>query len=166
MEFNRDGRFEVTHMCNSALRHTVHLQKCTCTCREWDLTGIPCPHTICAIYNIKGEPTNYVATWYRRSTYLKAYKYSMQPMKGKILWADSGMPRLEPPRVRKLPGRPKLSRRKDKDEIKKVGKMSRKGRTMTCGNCRNKGHNTRGCPSAKDTEVIKYYCAINIFFGP
>ena len=90
----------------------------------------------------------------------------MQPMKGKILWPDLGMPRLEPPRVRKLPGRPKLSRSKDKDEIKKVGKMSRNGRIMTCENCGNKGHNTRGCPSAKDTKVIKYYCAINIFFGP
>lgn len=28
----------------------------TCTCRKWDLTGLPCPHEISAIYGNNQQP--------------------------------------------------------------------------------------------------------------
>ena len=35
-----------------------------------------------------------------------------------------------PPAFRKLPGKPKILRRKNKDEVKKGGKLSRQGRIV------------------------------------
>lgn len=46
VEFNGDEGFEITNMSNAANQHTVHLKKKTCTCREWQLTGILCQHTM------------------------------------------------------------------------------------------------------------------------
>ena len=85
-----------------------------------------------------------------------------------MLWKETGLPPLEPPVVRKMPGRPKKARRKDKDEIEKVGKMSRKGRVMTCGICKSQGHNSRGCPqNPKDSGVnlpLMYMFGLHLFY--
>ena len=56
---------------------------------------------------------------------------------------------IQPPKVLRMPGRPKLNRRKDKDEPKKTksyGKISKQGARMTCSLCKNEGHNKKGCP--------------------
>ncbi|XP_019179212.1 PREDICTED: uncharacterized protein LOC109174431 [Ipomoea nil] len=40
--------FEVKRMYTGE-QHTVDLARRTCSCRKWDLTGLPCRHGICAI---------------------------------------------------------------------------------------------------------------------
>ena len=45
-----------------------------------------------------------------------------------------------------MPERPKIKRRRDKDKIKKIGKLYKSGRIMTCGVCKEVGHNIRSCP--------------------
>ncbi|PHU14948.1 40S ribosomal protein S13 [Capsicum chinense] len=41
----------------------VHLGRKKCTCRTWDLTGIPCPHSIKAYIQDKQEPEDHVNWW-------------------------------------------------------------------------------------------------------
>ncbi|KAM3324039.1 hypothetical protein P3S67_005190 [Capsicum chacoense] len=47
--------YEVVECTN---RHVVSLASKICTCRTWDLTGIPCPHAIKALEHSKKEPLN------------------------------------------------------------------------------------------------------------
>lgn len=154
-EFNGDEGFEITNVYNAANRHIVHLENKTCTCREWQLTGVPCQHAVCAVYSADKNPENFVSHWYLKDTYLKAYQYSLQPLRGKSVWNKGRAAPILPPPVRKMPGRPKKARRKDKEEVKKVGKLSRKGRIMTCKLCKSTSHNSRGCPlRTEEVEVI------------
>ncbi|KAJ4838027.1 hypothetical protein Tsubulata_019500 [Turnera subulata] len=54
-----------------------------------------------------------------------------------------------------MPGRPKMNRKKDKEEPKKKGKLSRAGGSKKCTNCGTKGHNKTGCRiTTNDTNNI------------
>ncbi|KAG6407872.1 hypothetical protein SASPL_130872 [Salvia splendens] len=146
MVWNGDEGYEVSNVYDQDNRHIVNLKSSSCTCREWELTGIPCQHAVCVLHSEGLEPENFVAHWYIESTYLKAYQFMIQPVRGKILWAETGKEEIAPPAHRKLPGRPKVRRKKDKNEIQKAGKQSRKGRIMTCKICKQHGHYIRRCP--------------------
>ncbi|XP_075092413.1 uncharacterized protein LOC142172647 [Nicotiana tabacum] len=52
LSFGTD-RFEVDEY---EYRYIVNLRKRTCTCRSWQLRGIPCAHAICEIYHQEEEP--------------------------------------------------------------------------------------------------------------
>ena len=43
VNFNGDYGYEITEGCD---RHTVNMILKRCTCRQWDLNGISCPHAI------------------------------------------------------------------------------------------------------------------------
>nr|CAE04798.1 OSJNBb0018J12.11 [Oryza sativa Japonica Group] len=46
---------EVTEIHNDEelTRHVVHLDKCTCTCREWQVTEKPCQHALAVITTVR-----------------------------------------------------------------------------------------------------------------
>ena len=146
LSFNGEHGFEVIE---GEYGHTVDLKAMRCTYRYWELKGIPCAHAICAMLHMKIDPDTFVSRWYSKEKYLKAYGTVMQPIRGMHLWPKSDYPAIESPVIRKKPGRPKISRRKDKDEPKKAksGKLSKKGVKMTCSLCHNQGHNKQGCPT-------------------
>ena len=79
----------------------------------------------------------------------------MQPVTGMHLWPETGYPIIEPPEIRKKAGRPKTKRRRDKDEPSKPksGKLSRKGKIMTCSLCKAPGHNKQSCPNRGHPQV-------------
>ena len=141
MEWNGDDGCEITNIYDPDNRHVVDIKKRKCTCREWDLNGIPCQYTIYAIYSEKGDPEKLVDEWYLEDSYSKAYSSMLKPVKGKHLWKETGLEAIHPPQHRKMPSRPKTARRKDPNEAKKVGKLSRRGRVMTCRFCKAAGHN-------------------------
>ncbi|GKU94563.1 hypothetical protein SLEP1_g8036 [Rubroshorea leprosula] len=137
-----DGRtgFEVKHVrLENSNRHVVDLMKRTCTCRTWQMNGIPCPHAVCYMYHENLVPEDFVADWYKKEKYALAYGFPIKGMCGDKSWQKFHGEPLNPPPVRKRPGRPKKNRRKSKDEPKKVSEaviLSRKGRVMTCSNCK------------------------------
>ncbi|KAM3318878.1 hypothetical protein P3S67_006078 [Capsicum chacoense] len=61
------------------------------------------------------------------------------------IWSETTNPSIEPPKPRKIPGRPGKNRRKSKDEQKKWGKLSKKGVKITCSRCKQIGHNKTTC---------------------
>lgn len=96
--WNCNDGYEVSNVHDRDNRHTVNLNSSYCSCREWDLTGIPYQHAICALYSTGKEPHNSIVHWYRETTYLKAYQFMMQPViRGKILWDKSGKEEIAPP---------------------------------------------------------------------
>ncbi|WMV46763.1 hypothetical protein MTR67_040148 [Solanum verrucosum] len=114
LNFNGDDGFEVSEGND---RHIVNLAAKKCTCRVWDLTGIPCPHSIKALL----------------------YK-NLDPLDSLVA--------MEPSELVNLAGRPRVNRKRDKDEALKRQTewvAPRRGRKITCSNCGILGHNARGC---------------------
>jgi hypothetical protein len=51
----------------------VDLNKRTCGCRKWDVTGIPCCHAVSAIQAFNHRPEEYVDHLFKKEAYLLAY---------------------------------------------------------------------------------------------
>uniref|UniRef100_A0A803PYD3 SWIM-type domain-containing protein n=1 Tax=Cannabis sativa TaxID=3483 RepID=A0A803PYD3_CANSA len=130
----------------------VNLKEMKCSCRKWDLTGIPCSHAVAAIWNKHGEPENYVSKWYTKEYYLKAYGHQIFPIRNQDQWPKSGKVGLVKPISKVQPGRPKRSRKLEFDEmVPPTGtKMKRRYIIIKCSGCGAKGHNFRTCVRNKE----------------
>ncbi|KAL0378604.1 UNVERIFIED_CONTAM: hypothetical protein Sradi_3165900 [Sesamum radiatum] len=72
-------------------RYVVNLQNHTCTCRKWDLTGIPCNHGMSAICSQSLEPEDFVNPCYTVATFIEVYKHAILPVNGPKLWEKTGL---------------------------------------------------------------------------
>ncbi|KAI8573354.1 hypothetical protein RHMOL_Rhmol01G0270400 [Rhododendron molle] len=117
-------------------QYTVNLQAQTCSCRRWDLTGIPCEHAATVIAREGGRPEDYVSAWYHKHSFLASYNHIMHPMNGSDMWEKSGKPPIEPTEFTRQPGRPKKASRREPDEPpKNQYKLGKIGVKMTCRRC-------------------------------
>ena len=123
VQWNGVNGFEIS---DGEYSFVVDLEKKHCDCRLWMLRGIPCPHAICAYYYLNQDPDQHVEHWYMKETFLKAYNHFIQPMPNMRMWPKTTNPSIEPPKPRKMPGRPGTKRRKSKDELKKWEKFPKK----------------------------------------
>jgi hypothetical protein len=154
--FAGDGIFEVEQ---GRRQYAVDLRRRTCGCRQWEVTGIPCAHAHSAITFHGHKPEDYVDSCYSIEMYKKAYAPIIYPMPSEEQWVKTAHDVLDPPRSRKMPGRPRKARVRGPDESRvpqnpyRMRKFGLKGR---CGICKLVGHNNRTCPMKKDqpsTEV-------------
>ncbi|XP_070677628.1 uncharacterized protein [Malus domestica] len=139
------GKFQVTHMYGA--QYAVDLNRHSCSCRKWDLCGIPCCHAMAAITRQQRSPIDYVNPAYKREAYDKAYGNFISPMPGQDLWEKTGNRPIKPPYYQKQTGRPKKSRNKEQDEILKgATKLKRYDIIMHCSVCGSDAHNFSKCP--------------------
>nr|XP_009764561.1 PREDICTED: uncharacterized protein LOC104216241 isoform X2 [Nicotiana sylvestris] len=129
------------------IKFIVHLERGYCSCRSWQLKGIPCAHVITAMQFRMIDASESIALWYRKETYLRAYSNFIQPVPNIIMWPATSNPKIDPLTVRKMHGRPKKNRRKEEGKIKRVEKLSKRGIAMTCSICKSIKNNKRSCPS-------------------
>ncbi|GKC31263.1 hypothetical protein Tco_1038557 [Tanacetum coccineum] len=89
------------------------------------------------------NPCSWLSTW------KETYSHKIQPICGTKYWEKSTCPTtLLPPKHHVQVGRPRKKRKRSKHEDEpfvKDGKLSRKGRTITCQSCGNTGHNKATC---------------------
>ncbi|XP_038688330.1 uncharacterized protein LOC119987479 [Tripterygium wilfordii] len=139
------GSYEVK--CGRS-QYVVRLRQGVCTCGAWELTGIPCAHAVCAIHYAGAKAEDYKVLWYKSNTYLRAYQKPIEPIRGENMWPRSEQEQVVPPKLRKMPGRPKKKRRREMHEVILKNNLTRVGRSMTCHVCKGKGHNARNkkCP--------------------
>jgi hypothetical protein len=133
----------------------VDAKQRTCTCRRWELTGMPCKHAVAAIWNMAknsqqvGLPETWILPTYRLETWKQVYSFKVFPINGRSLWPKSVVPTIiTPPTHHKPVGRPKKARKKSAVELEDMtrgGRLSKKNTTVTCGKCNKKGHNSRTC---------------------
>ncbi|GKC99439.1 hypothetical protein Tco_1169714 [Tanacetum coccineum] len=94
-------------------------------------------------------PETWVNPCYWLSTWKETYSHKIQLICGTKYWEKSTCPTtLLPPKHHVQVGRPKKKRKRSKHEDEpfvKDGKLSRKGRTITCQSCENIGHNKATC---------------------
>ncbi|XP_074284368.1 uncharacterized protein LOC141608938 [Silene latifolia] len=130
---------------------TVNLETRECTCKKWNLTGIPCGHAIAAIFDKYEKAEDYVDDCYKKETYLRIYGSSITPCPGERHW-PSVHQLLNPPQIKVGPGRPRKNRRKDPfKDPKKSGNLTKHGLEMTCSVCKSRTHNKRKCPDKDKT---------------
>nr|XP_027108905.1 uncharacterized protein LOC113728740 [Coffea arabica] len=156
-----DWNYEVR--CMYGDRYTLNLASRTCSCRRWELNGIPYTHAMSAIALTKEPPENFVRECYSKEAYMRAYGPIIYPLNGEDLWKDLKQGPVLTPETIKLPGRPKKVRRREPDEppaattsrgqtkrLSRVGLMDYK-----CRKCKQKGHNSRKCSNSHDQGNVQ-----------
>jgi hypothetical protein len=138
----------------------VNMRLRTCTCRRWELTGIPCKHVVAAMYSMAqdgrelGRPEDWVHEAYWLKTWKEMYSHKIVPVANSPFWPKCTIPSILLPPHHYIPiGRPRKKRKVSKEEtaekalkeMSKGGKQSRKGKTVTCSQCGTTGHNKRAC---------------------
>ena len=84
----KDG-FEVEE--NGDKRYTVNLEQRVCTCRYWQLSGLPCCHAISSIYKASKPIDKFIAPCFSINEYMKTYAHVLQPVLGPDNWPRSDM---------------------------------------------------------------------------
>ncbi|XP_074336347.1 uncharacterized protein LOC141673496 [Apium graveolens] len=130
---------------------SVNLKNRSCSCRIWDLTGIPCAHGVVAIQKARHDVFDYIDKCYSKETYMRCYSHCLDVIRGEDFWEDVEGDTVMPPLiVKQLRGRPKKMRRREGWEgVVSSGKKARlsfSGRKMHCGLCRKEGHKRDKCP--------------------
>ncbi|KAF4400221.1 hypothetical protein G4B88_019430 [Cannabis sativa] len=136
--------------------YSVDLRSWVCSCRRWELTGIPCSHVVAVIWHNKQDPELYVSKWYTKEYYMKAYSHQIFPIRIQDEWPRSGKIGMINPIHKKQPGRPKKSRKLELQELVSGKKLKKKFVIIKCSVCGGKGHNLRTCGSNKTTSITIY----------
>ena len=82
----------------------MDLNKRSCDCYKWDLTGIPCEHACCCLSTIRIPAEMYVHDYYKKDTFLAAYGHLINPVPGEQFWPEVNANEIQPPKVKVPPG--------------------------------------------------------------
>ncbi|XP_056175213.1 uncharacterized protein LOC115669081 [Syzygium oleosum] len=144
--WNGDNGYEVME---KGEKYVIDVFKRDCTCRRWQLTGIPCPHAISALNHRREDAYDYVDVCYKKEKFLAAYQNMLMPIRGERFWKKTNNEAHEPLPARVKPGRRKHKRLREEGEVASGTRMSRRGMKMTCQTCKKTGHNSLTCPVRK-----------------
>ncbi|XP_039138820.1 uncharacterized protein LOC120276157 [Dioscorea cayenensis subsp. rotundata] len=115
----------------------VDLRNRTCSCRRWEVYGLPCNHACCAILQTDVNIHRYVEGYYTVALYKEAYESPIFPVPDHDKPMDAGRHlRIHPPISKKRPGRS----RKRRIESQAFGV-----RDLHCSRCHKVGHNRATC---------------------
>ncbi|XP_047964328.1 uncharacterized protein LOC125208875 [Salvia hispanica] len=127
----------------------VNLQTKKCTCRLWQLRGIPCVHAAASILKIDDSITDYVSEYYSRIRMTALYEHVLYPINGMENWPRSSEVGFElvPPNTKRQRGRPrKVRREQNQVQYRENGVEELMRSTLiTCSRCGQIGHNRRTC---------------------
>ena len=112
---------EVTAMGGSGFRFIVNLQERTCSCRQWQVSRIPCKHALAFITSLSDAPIeNYVDLYYSVEKFRVAYNQLIPARPDKYQWPKSNHEFfMHPPLLTPVAGRPKNERHKGTSDKKK-----------------------------------------------
>lgn len=147
--FCGNGKYQVTGQAVD--QFVVDMGQQSCTCNKWEITGIPCKHTIAAIWEMRlnneevGIPETWVHPTYWLKTWKEMYSFKVAPINGRSMWEKSPCPtKILPPKHHVPIGRPKKKRRRSATEGD-GDRVSTKTKSVKCSKCGNVGHNGRSC---------------------
>ena len=120
----------------------VDLRERTCSCRVWQLTGLPCGHVVMVLTFLKQETSAHMALdAYKVDTYVRTYEECVYPIPEPRNWVMSeDMMIVRAPIMEKSQvGRPKNTNR--------IPSQGEEPIIRVCGRCGERGHNSRTCTS-------------------
>lgn len=128
--------FEVRGECVDV----VDVDHWDCSCKGWQLSGLPCSHAIAVFECIGRSPYDYCSRFFMVESYRLTYAESIQsvpnvekPLKSELTKAPITV---TPPPTRRPPGRPKTKQDGEQEVIK---------HKLQCSKCKSLGHNKRSC---------------------
>ena len=115
---------------------TVDIATWECTCRKWQVAGMPCAHALVVIERTGGCVFDFCAKFFKTECHRMIYSMSINPIPD--VYRNSAAMGLVPfsPRSGRLPGRPKVK----PAELQKINK-----RLIRCSRCQEFGHNRVTC---------------------
>ncbi|KAL7585136.1 uncharacterized protein LOC111901662 [Lactuca sativa] len=141
----------------------VDMVQHTCSCRRWELTGVPCKHTLVAIWDMRKNkqnvsvPEEWVRSTYWLKTWKEMYSFKIEPINVRRMWENPCPTTLLPPNHHVLIRRLRKKKRKstvELEDIVKGGRASRKDNSVTCSKCKKLGHKKRSCKGQSDGSSI------------
>lgn len=118
----------------------VDIDHCDCSCKQWQLTGLPCCHAIAVFECIGRSPYDYCSRYFTAESYRLTYAESIHPVPNvdRPIQAESPLAivSVTPPPTKRPPGRPKMKQFESIDIIK---------RQLQCSKCKGLGHNKKTC---------------------
>ena len=66
----------------------VDMKAKSCTCRRWELTGLPCPHAYACIIGNSERVEDYVDTFYTIETFKNVYSHYINPTNPEDHWPE------------------------------------------------------------------------------
>lgn len=128
----------------------VDIRNRCCSCRGWQLYGLPCSHAVAALLSCRQNVQRFTESCFTVATYRKAYSQTIHPIPDKSLWrelsSDGGDPNgnraldvvINPPKSLRPPGRPRKKRVRTEDR-------GRTKRVVHCSRCNQTGHFRTTC---------------------
>ncbi|KAM3321692.1 hypothetical protein P3S67_002843 [Capsicum chacoense] len=120
-----------------------------CSCREWQINGLPCCHAIAVSESLGRSPYEHCSPYFSTESYHATYAESINPIPH-LEKPIKGEPDMEhtvivvtPPPTKRPPGRPKM---------KKVDTFDIVKRQMQCSKCKGLGHNKKTCGKVNNIE--------------
>jgi len=141
-------------------RHVVYLSQKICTCRQWQVTGKPCPHALTVITSMRQpDMGSFVDNYYSVAKFQAAYAGIIPSITDRNQWpeVDKGFTLHPPIQKKKEPGRMRKNRIKPASE--RSGKATRQVR---CPNCLEYGH--RATSWKCHLTGTKKRCITTLFF--
>jgi hypothetical protein len=130
-------------------RYPVDIKNKTCSCRQWQMIGLPCIHALKFITSLRGPPSDiesYVHDFYSVAKFKATYAENLPAMVSKQQWEpyDPGF-KLCAPLMKRPPGRPRTKRIRARSEGGRLG-----ARKIKCRRCGGFGHTQRICKESVD----------------
>lgn len=128
----------------------VDIRARVCSCRRWQLYGIPCAHAAAALISCGQNAHLFAEHCFTVASYREAYSQMINPIPDKCHWnnnitgegAEGGGAKgdivIRPPKTRRPPGRPKK-------KVLRVENLKRPKRVVQCGRCHMLGHSQKKC---------------------
>lgn len=111
--------------------NVVNMETWECTCRKWQVSGLPCEHALAVIERSGWCIYDFCSKYFTVECYRRAYMLSINPIADPVHSLS-----LVPCRAKRLPGRPK----KKPAEPRITSK-----RAVRCSKCRGYGHYKQTC---------------------
>nr|XP_016487264.1 PREDICTED: uncharacterized protein LOC107807411 [Nicotiana tabacum] len=121
----------IHNVINGVKRFIVCLQNKRCSCGQFQLDELPCPHALAALRNNNKSYKNYCFPYYTRESFLQTYEIPVDPLPNESKWnvpQHIGEEVVMPPTGKRHPGRPQKQRYKSYDEV------NAKKYKVSCGN--------------------------------
>ncbi|KAL8151930.1 hypothetical protein V2J09_021738 [Rumex salicifolius] len=120
----------------------VDMDNWICSCKGWQLNGLPCCHAVTVIEYIDRDPYDFCSRNFTIDSYRLTYTESIYPVPNVERLcapsAEQSAVTVTPPSNKRPPGRPKQ---------KHVESVELSKRQFQCSKCKGLGHNKKSCKS-------------------
>lgn len=134
----------------------VNIGSHSCSCRDWQLNGIPCSHAAAALISCRKDVYAYTQKCFTAASYKDTYAEGIHPIPGKLEWSKTDKSTMDednvlvvrPPKLRRPPGRP--------EKRTCVDDLNREKHTVHCSRCNQTGHYKRTCKAEMINSIEQF----------